>query len=114
MRAVSGRQAAGLGIARQYVISWRERNPANCETFIGGRLRVAESTPLSDWWAPAGQQKYLVLQGTEDQAAPPENGELLKQELGARVTLIPFPGAGHLMLVTEPKKAAAAIVSFLR
>jgi pimeloyl-ACP methyl ester carboxylesterase len=75
---------------------------------------AAESTPLSAWWAPAGPQKYLELQGTDDQAAPPENGELLKQELGARVTLVPFPGAGHLMLVTEPKKAAAAIVSFLR
>jgi len=74
---------------------------------------AAQQKPIA-WWAPAGQQKYLVLQGTDDQAAPPENGDLLKQELGARVTLVPFPGAGHLMLVTEPKKAAAAMVSFLR
>jgi hypothetical protein len=33
--------------------------------------------------------------------------------MGARVTLVPFPGAGHLFLVTEHKKAAAAVVSFL-
>jgi pimeloyl-ACP methyl ester carboxylesterase len=66
-----------------------------------------------EWWAPAGKAKYLVLQGTDDQAAPPENGDLLKQEMGDRVTLVPFTGAGHLMLVTEPEKAAAAVVAFL-
>jgi pimeloyl-ACP methyl ester carboxylesterase len=69
---------------------------------------------LADWWAPPGKARYLVLQGTLDQAAPPENGELLKKDLGDRLTLVPFPGAGHLMLVTEPKKAAAEVVRFLK
>jgi pimeloyl-ACP methyl ester carboxylesterase len=58
--------------------------------------------------------KYLVLEGANDQITPPENGELLKQELGARVTLVSLPGAGHLLLVTEPGKAARAVVSFLQ
>ena len=71
------------------------------------------NTPLKDWWAPPGQAKYLVLQGTDDQIALPENGDLLKKELGARVTVVSFPGAGHLLLVTEPKKAADAVVAFL-
>ena len=52
------------------------------------------NTPLKDWWAPPGEMKYLVLQGAEDQIALPENGELLKKELGARVTLISFPAQG--------------------
>ena len=93
---------------------WQILKPCRAPTAAGIERTAAESTPLNAWWAPPGQQKYLVLQGTDDQAAPPENGELLKQELGARVTLVPFPRAGHLMLVTEPKKAAAAMVSFLR
>jgi hypothetical protein len=33
--------------------------------------------------------------------------------MGDRVTLVPFPGAEHLMLITEPEKAAAAVVAFL-
>lgn len=63
--------------------------------------------------APPGGQKYLVLQGTDDQIAPPENGKLLKDELGSRVTVISFPGAGHLFVVTEHSKASGEVVSFL-
>jgi pimeloyl-ACP methyl ester carboxylesterase len=93
---------------------WKILKPCRAPRAAGIEYEAAKSTPLKDWWAPPGTTKYLVLQGTDDQAAPPENGELLKQELGARVTLVPFPGAGHLMLVTEPKKASDAIVAFLR
>jgi len=64
-------------------------------------------------WAPPGAMKYLVERGTDDRVAPPENGGLLKQGVGARVTLVSFPGAGHLFIVTEHEKAAADVVSFL-
>ena len=94
--------------------AWKIIKPCRAPHAAGIEYEAAESTPLKEWWAPPGTAKYLVLQGTDDQAAPPENGQLLKQELGARVTLVPFPGAGHLMLVTEPKKASDAIVAFLR
>jgi len=103
-----------VGKSEDAATTWQILKPSRAPVAAGIERSAAESTPLSAWWAPAGPQKYLVLQGTDDQAAPPENGELLKQELGARVTLVPFPGAGHLMLVTEPKKAAAAIVAFLK
>jgi pimeloyl-ACP methyl ester carboxylesterase len=93
---------------------WKILQPCRAPRTAGIEYEAGKSTPLKDWWAPPGTTKYLVLQGTDDQASPPENGELLKQELGVRVTLVPFPGAGHLMLVTEPKKAADAIVAFLR
>lgn len=73
-----------------------------------------DNTPLQDWWAPPGKMKYLVVQGSNDQIALPENGELLKQELGARATLVSIPGAGHLLIVTEPRKAAAIVISFLQ
>ena len=39
----------------------------------------------SSWWAPPGQTKYLIVQGADDQIAPPENGFELKKELGERV-----------------------------
>jgi pimeloyl-ACP methyl ester carboxylesterase len=56
----------------------------------------------------------LVLQGADDQAAPPVNGVLLKNELGNRVTLVEIPKAGHLVLVERPQKVADEMVSFLR
>lgn len=103
-----------VGNPSEIPMAWQILKPSRAPTAAGIEGKAAKDTPLNEWWAPPGEAKYLVLQGTNDQAAPPENGELLKQELGSRVTLVPFPGAGHLMLVTEPEKAAAAIVSFLR
>jgi pimeloyl-ACP methyl ester carboxylesterase len=75
---------------------------------------AAQTAKLKDWWAPPGKAKYLILQGTHDQAAPPENGELLKLELGDRATLVQIPGAGHLMLTTKSDITGAVIVSFLK
>jgi pimeloyl-ACP methyl ester carboxylesterase len=94
-------------------MAWQIIKPCRAPQVAGIEGTAIKNTPLKDWWAPPGQMKYLVVQGTDDQIAPPENAELLKQELGARVTLVPFSGAGHLFLVTEPKKTAAAVVSFL-
>jgi pimeloyl-ACP methyl ester carboxylesterase len=48
---------------------------------------AAEATPLEAWWAPPGRTKYLILQGADDQIAPPENGTVLQTELGDRATL---------------------------
>jgi pimeloyl-ACP methyl ester carboxylesterase len=93
---------------------WKVLKPSRAPAAAGIQAAAAKSTPLEDWWAPKGTSKYLVLQGTNDQAAPVENGELLKKELGERVTLVPFPGAGHLMVIEQPKKAADAIVAFLK
>jgi pimeloyl-ACP methyl ester carboxylesterase len=103
-----------VGNSSEISMAWQIIKPCRAPQ-VGGLQRTAmQNTPLKDWWAPPGKMKYLVLQGSEDQIAPPENGELLKQELGARVTLVSFPGAGHLFVATEPGKTAAAVVSFLR
>ena len=93
---------------------WETIKPSRAPQAAGIQKTAMYSTPLKDWWAPPGEMKYLVLQGAEDQIALPENAELLKAELGARVTLISFPGAGHMLPVEESTKAAAAVVSFLR
>lgn len=34
-------------------------------------MAAAEATPLTAWWAPPGQTKYLIVQGANDQIAPP-------------------------------------------
>ena len=94
-------------------MAWQIIRPCRAPEVAGIEGTAMKNTPLKDWWAPPGQMKYLVVQGTDDQIAPSKNGELLKQEMGARVTLVAFSGAGHLFLVTRPKETAAAVVSFL-
>jgi pimeloyl-ACP methyl ester carboxylesterase len=75
---------------------------------------AAEATPLSVWWAPPGQTKYLILQGADDQIAPPENGVLLKQELGDRATLVNVPGTAHLLPLEQPETTASQMISFIQ
>jgi pimeloyl-ACP methyl ester carboxylesterase len=82
----------------------------------GGKIvmAAAESTPLKVWWAPPGETKYLILQGSEDQIAPPENGVELQKELGARATLVNVPGAAHLLPLEQPETTASHVISFVR
>jgi pimeloyl-ACP methyl ester carboxylesterase len=75
---------------------------------------AAEATPLRAWWAPPGQTKYLILQGADDQIAPPENGVELQKELGERATLVNVPGAAHLLPVEQPEVAASHMIRFIR
>jgi pimeloyl-ACP methyl ester carboxylesterase len=105
---------------------WMVGDPDNAasvwERFKGDRapgaaaaqMGAAQTTPLDDWWSPPGDAPYLVIQGTNDEAAPVENGHLLKDELGDRVTLIDIAGAGHLQPLEAPGPVAEAIVAFAR
>ena len=102
-----------VGDPTEIPAAWKLIKPCRAPQAAGIQRTAMDNTPLNEWWAPPGQSKYLVVQGSDDQIALPENGELLKQEMGSRVTLVSFPGAGHLLVATEPKKAAEAVVSFL-
>jgi pimeloyl-ACP methyl ester carboxylesterase len=105
---------------------WMVGSPENAssvwEGFKGSRapgaaaaqMAAAQATPLDDWWAPPGDTPYLVIQGLKDQAAPAENGHLLKEELGDRVTVVDIPNAGHLQPLEAPAPVAEAIISFAR
>ncbi|HEV3418097.1 MAG TPA: alpha/beta hydrolase [Pirellulales bacterium] len=92
---------------------WQIIKPCRAPRAAGIEYKAGEATPLKDWWAPLGKTKYLVVQGADDQAALPENGVLLKKELGERLTLVEIPKAGHLVLVEQPEKVAEEVVSFL-
>ena len=93
---------------------WDILKPSRAPVAAALQRTAAENTPLDEWWAPKGTSKYLVLQGANDLAAPAENGELLKKELGSRVTLVSVQDAGHLLLVEQPQKCADEIVAFLK
>jgi len=80
----------------------------------GIQYKAASTVALDAWWAPAGNFQLLAIQGSDDQAAPLENGILLKKDLGERVTLVTLKGAGHLMLVTRAGETAKEMVSFLQ
>jgi pimeloyl-ACP methyl ester carboxylesterase len=75
---------------------------------------AARATPLEAWWAPPGNTKYLILQGADDQIAPPENGVVLQKELGDRATLVNVAGAAHLLPIEQPAVAASHILEFVR
>ena len=96
--------------ARVWAIFKPSRDPgaASIEQAAG------EATPLKVWWAPPGKTKYLILQGAEDQIAPPENGEELQKELGARATLVNVPGAAHLLPLEQPETTASHMITFIR
>lgn len=80
----------------------------------GAQMAAAQATPLEEWWSPPGDTPYLVIQGLKDAAAPAENGHLLKEELGERVTLVDIPGAGHLQPLEAPGPLADAVIAFAR
>jgi pimeloyl-ACP methyl ester carboxylesterase len=76
------------------------------------QMAAAQATPLDVWWSPPGDVPYLVIQGLKDQTAPAKNGQLLKEELGERVTVIDIPNAGHLQPLGAPGPVAEAIIAF--
>lgn len=93
---------------------WDMMKPSRAPGAAAMEKAAAESTALDVWWAPPGETKYLILQGAEDQIAPPANGEDLKRELGDRVTLVSVPGAAHLLPLEQPETAASHVIDFIR
>jgi pimeloyl-ACP methyl ester carboxylesterase len=93
---------------------WTFFKPSRAPGAADIEREAAESTPLTAWWAPPGQTKYLILQGAEDQIAPPENGIELKRELGDRATLVNVPGAAHFLPLEQPEIAASHMIDFIR
>ena len=61
----------------------------------------------------AGTAPLLVIQGLDDEAAPPANGHALREQLGARVRVVDLPRAGHFLLLEQPEAVARAVSEFL-
>lgn len=75
-------------------------------------LAAAAATPVADFWT-AGQAPLLIVQGLADVSAPVGNGRMLKEEVGARATLVELPGIGHALPVEDPDAVAAAVIDHL-
>ncbi len=73
---------------------------------------VAATDPAE--WRRGGSASMLIIQGLDDRVAVPENGRLLQQELGRRVTLVELADAGHALLPEQPEAIAAAVIDYLR
>jgi pimeloyl-ACP methyl ester carboxylesterase len=69
-------------------------------------------TSQKEWWA-GGSAPMLVVQGTEDVVALPENAKRLAAEFPERVTLVEIPHAGHALLPEQPEQVEKAILAYL-
>ncbi len=74
---------------------------------VGDPREVLQHGTLSNLAVHLGRRAYRERRWITHRSRAPT------QEMGVRVTLISLPGAGHLPVATEPKKAAKAVVSFL-
>jgi len=75
-------------------------------------LATSRNVPLEYWWT-AGTAPLLVIQGLDDEAAPPGNGHALREQLGERVRVVDLPHAGHFLLLEQPEAVARAMSEFL-
>jgi pimeloyl-ACP methyl ester carboxylesterase len=67
---------------------------------------------LEHWWG-AGTAPLLVIQGLDDEVAPPGNGHALREQFGDRVRLIDLPRAGHFALLEQPEAVTRAVAEFV-
>jgi pimeloyl-ACP methyl ester carboxylesterase len=76
-------------------------------------LATSRNVPLEYWWS-AGTAPLLVIQGLDDEAAPPGNGHTLREQSCERVRVVDLPHAGHFMLLEQPEAVARAVSEFLQ
>jgi len=75
-------------------------------------IKASQATPLMEWWN-GGKAPMLVIQGLDDKAAVPENGNILKRENRERVKLVNIENTGHFMIYDQSIQVADEIISFL-
>ena len=92
---------------------WERLKDDRAPALAAAQAAAGQATPLEDWWAPQGEVPYLVIQGLSDRVAPVENGRMLKDELGDRVTVVEIPHAGHLQPLEAPQPVADAVIAFI-
>ena len=75
-------------------------------------LATTRGVALEDWWG-AGTAPLLVIQGLDDDVAPPGNGHALREQLGERVRVVDLPHAGHFLVLEQPQAVARTVSEFL-
>lgn len=72
---------------------------------------AGKATKQSDWWS-GGKAPMLDLQAGNDPFKPLSTRNEVKDEFGARVTLVVIPGAGHALVPEAPGAVVNAIVKW--
>jgi pimeloyl-ACP methyl ester carboxylesterase len=75
-------------------------------------LATSRGVALEEWWG-AGTAPLLVIQGLDDEVAPPGNGHALREQFGERVRVIDLPRAGHFLVLEQPKAVTRAVAEFV-
>ena len=76
--------------------------------------RIAtDATPQPEWWQ-AGTATILDVQPENDVMIPPENQSRYRDDLGARVSIVRIPNAGHALLPEQPAAVAQALLAFVK
>ena len=76
------------------------------------QIATSQNTRFEDWWT-AGTVQMLVVQGLDDDAAPPGNGYALRDALDDRVQVVDIHRAGHFMILEQPDAVFEAVVKFI-
>jgi pimeloyl-ACP methyl ester carboxylesterase len=75
-------------------------------------LATSRGVALEEWWG-AGTAPLLVIQGLDDEVAPPGNGHALREQFGERVRVIDLPRAGHFLVSEQPEAVTRAVAEFV-
>ena len=71
------------------------------------------ATPQEEWWG-AGNGPLLELQAEHDVFRPRETANVLHEQLGARVTVVTIPDAGHALVPEQPQAVVGALLEWMR
>ena len=74
---------------------------------------AALATPQAEWWS-AGKAPLLELQAALDPFKPPEKRTEMRDEFGARVTVVVIEDASHALIPEQPAAVAQAIAGWAR
>jgi pimeloyl-ACP methyl ester carboxylesterase len=74
-------------------------------------LATSRGVALEEWGGAGAP--LLVIQGLDDEAAPPGNGHALRKQFGERVRVIDLPRAGHFLPLEQPEAVTRAVAEFV-
>jgi pimeloyl-ACP methyl ester carboxylesterase len=100
-----GGHAFGGTVARAVALAHHEK--------VNGVLLLAVEADTPAEAAVAPGVPVLIIQGSEDDATPPANGEQLLASAPELVSLVTIEGAGHLFAATHAGETAAVIEDYL-
>lgn len=79
----------------------------------GSQMKAMLATPVDEWWS-GGDAPMLVIQGLNDQLAPPANGRALRDDYSPRVKLVELPNAGHALVLERPGKISEVVRDYIK